>query len=164
MRIARLLPRRNGRMQLARVKSLTSVEPRTTRFQCALPLAEKPAVGAIQPDREAPASQEWSHATGASEHPCALDSTTALVPVHIPARRETQGPAEIHCADGEVSLVVRWASSSAFICEIRGKPGLNSANAELSSCPAAWCGGAPAVRKPRRTAILRIDPREKDPF
>ena len=164
MRIARLLPRRNGRMQLARVKSLTSVEPRTARFQCASPLSERLAVRPALPEGEAPASQKWTHSLCAREPHSALDNTTALVPVHIPARRETQGPAEIPCADGEVSLVVRWASSSAFICEIRGKPGLNSANAELSSCPAAWCGGAPAVRKPRRTAILRIDPREKDPF
>jgi hypothetical protein len=69
----------------------------------------------------------------------------------------------MYCSNGEVKLVVRWASSSAFICEIRGKPGLNSANAEPGSCPAAWCGGAPAVRKRRRTAV-RIDPPEKAPF
>jgi hypothetical protein len=150
-------------MQLARVKSLTSVEPRTTRFQCALPLPGRLAVRPIPPDREAPASQKWTHSRCASEHHPALDRTIAHVPVHIPAGREARGLTQMYCVDGEVSLVVRWASSSAFICEICGKPELSSANAEPSSCPAAWRGVA-AVRKPRRTAILRLDPREKDPL
>lgn len=151
-------------MQLVRVKRLTSAEARTTRFQSVLPLSVRPAIGQVSPDREAPASQEWTCPPCASEHHPALDRATALVPVPVPAGREARGPAEIHCADGEFKLMARWVSSSAFICEVRGKPGLSSENAKPPSSPAEWCNCAPAVRRLGLTAIPRIDPREKDPF
>jgi hypothetical protein len=151
-------------MQLVRVKSLTSVEARTTRLQSVLPLSVRPAIGPIHSDGEAPASDEWTHSPCAPEHRPALDRTTALAPIHIPAGREARGPTEIHCVNGEIKIVVRWDCSPAFICEIRGKPGLNSANAKPPSSPVAWRDSAPTVRRPRRTAILRTDPREMDPF
>ena len=137
-------------MQVVQVKNLTSTDARAARFQSAFLRAGRPAVRPIPSDREAPASQKWTHSPRASEHHPALDSTTALVPVHIPAGVEARGPTETSCADGEVPLVVCWDSSSAFICEIRGKPVLSGVNATQSPHSVAECGGA--------RSALRIDP------
>ena len=117
-------------------------------------------------DREAPASQKWSYAGGAIEQSVASGFAGGAVPVRVFAGREARGPAGVYlgdlrrcarsaveptadehgCApDGEVPLVMCWDSSSAFICEIRGKPGLSGVHVSLSSGWWRSVKGRPAV-------------------
>ena len=124
-------------MQLAQVKSLTSVEPRATRFQPGFRRAERPEV---QPE-------------------CSSTSCVDVREVRSNRPRMTRIG-----ADGEVPIVVCWDSSSAFICEFRGRPGVVDVLATRSSCSAAECGDGPAAPTAQVNTAVRIDPGDKDPF
>ena len=121
-------------MQLAHVKSLTSVEPRATRFQPGFLRAERPAL----------------------QSEC---SSAICVDV-----REVRSNRPRIGGDGKIPLVGRRASSSAFICEIRGRPGVDDVLATPSSCSAAECGDGPAAPTAQVNTAVRIDPGDKDPF
>ena len=137
VRTARLLPRRNGRMQVARLNSRSPADSRAARFQSAFLRAGRPAV---RPE-----------------------CSTAIY-VNLRAVRSSGLQMTRMGAEGEAPLMARWVSSSAFIREIRGKPGLSSDNAAPSPRSVAECGGGPAVSTARMIAALQIDPREIDPF
>ena len=122
-------------MQVARLNSLPLLEPRATRFQFALLRAGRPAV---RPE------------------------ITSAIDANV---RELRSSRQRIGGDGKMPLVVCWVSSSAFICEIRGRPCLSSANAAPGPRTVAECGGGPAAPTGRMIAALRIDPHEKpSPF